>query len=142
MALIEAFSAGAWGELDYEQEAANQRTMARALEGAPSRALRDRVYVPEVRAATRKALVTDWVEGDQLVRASPETIAALVPLGVECFCWQLLGPAWTSGGYSPRRASRKRLARASRNFTGWSSARTTATRIRAICSWTRRAGSL
>ena len=35
-------------------------------------------------------LVTDWVEGDQLVRAEPETIAALVPLGVECFCWQLL----------------------------------------------------
>ena len=51
--------------------------MALALTSASSRALRARVYVPEVREATRKVLVTDWVEGDQLVRAAPEAIAAL-----------------------------------------------------------------
>ena len=89
VSLVEAFSAGAWGELDYEREAENQRFMRAAVLDGPA-AIRRGVVVPEVRAATRRALVTDWVEGDQLARAAPATIQKLVPLGVELFMFQLL----------------------------------------------------
>lgn len=90
VALIESFGQGAWGELDYGAEADNQTRMAQALARAASRRLRNQVVVPRVRIATRKLLVTDWIHGDQLCRASPELIKRLVPLGVELFIWQLL----------------------------------------------------
>ena len=83
--LIDAFCRGAYGELDYEHEAANQRRFKDAIAGR----FRD-VYVPEVRLATRRVLVSDWVEGERLSQASQPTIKKLVPLGVELFCWQLL----------------------------------------------------
>ncbi|KAJ8602666.1 hypothetical protein CTAYLR_004119 [Chrysophaeum taylorii] len=88
--LVEAFARGAWGELDYEMEAAHQTRMARGLERARSRALRTRIIVPAVRVATRKVLATDWVEGEKLSDAPPSAVRALVPLGVELFAWQLL----------------------------------------------------
>src|SRR4029079_157992 len=46
-------------ELDYEIEAANQRTLARAYRDHPF------VYVPDVvaRMSTERVLVTDWVDG-------------------------------------------------------------------------------
>jgi predicted unusual protein kinase regulating ubiquinone biosynthesis (AarF/ABC1/UbiB family) len=86
--LIDAFCKGAYGELDYEHEAANQRRFKDAISSGPA-SLRD-VYVPEVRLATRRVLITDWVEGERLSQASQPTIKRLVPLGVELFCWQLL----------------------------------------------------
>jgi aarF domain-containing kinase len=86
--LIDAFCKGAYGELDYEHEAANQRRFKDAISSGPA-SLRD-VYVPEVRLATRRVLITDWVEGERLSQASQPTIKKLVPLGVELFCWQLL----------------------------------------------------
>ncbi|KAH8058266.1 ABC1 family-like protein [Aureococcus anophagefferens] len=66
-ALVEAFSRGAWSELDYEAEAANQEDMAAKLALATSRTLRR-----------------------NLCRASKAEIARLVPLGVELFMWQML----------------------------------------------------
>ena len=89
-ALVEAFSRGAWSELDYEQEAANQEDMAAKLALATSRSLRRNVHIPAVRLRSRKVLATDWVDGDQLCRASQAEIARLVPLGVELFMWQML----------------------------------------------------
>ena len=86
--LIDAFCRGAYGELDYEHEAANQRRFKEAIANGPA-SLRD-VHVPEVRLATRRVLVSDWVEGERLSQASQPTIKRLVPLGVELFCWQLL----------------------------------------------------
>lgn len=86
--LIDAFCKGAYGELDYEQEACNQRRFKDAVMNGPS-SLRD-VRVPEVRLATRRVLVTDWVAGERLSQAPQATIKQLVPLGVELFCWQLL----------------------------------------------------
>lgn len=90
VALVDSFGAGTWGELDYASEKANQERMAAGLRRASSRRLRNRVVVPEVEIATRKVLVTQWIEGDQLNRCSPETIKSVVPLGVELFMWQLL----------------------------------------------------
>src|SRR5689334_17359923 len=47
-------------ELDYEYEAQNQRTFARAYRGHPF------IYVPDVitRLSRRRVLVTEWVDGD------------------------------------------------------------------------------
>ena len=89
-ALVDAFARGAWGELDYEDEARNQEFMAEALAEAPSRSLREDVFVPAVRLRSRKVIATDWVDGDQLCRATKAEIKRLVPLGVELFVWQLL----------------------------------------------------
>src|SRR5207237_1817151 len=46
-------------ELDYEYEAQNQRTFARAYRGHPF------IYVPDVisRLTTERVLVTEWVDG-------------------------------------------------------------------------------
>merc|ERR1719181_312067 len=64
--------------------------MAAKLALATSRTLRRNVYIPDVRLRSRKVLATDWVDGDQLCRASKAEIARLVPLGVELFMWQML----------------------------------------------------
>jgi predicted unusual protein kinase regulating ubiquinone biosynthesis (AarF/ABC1/UbiB family) len=52
-------------ELDYEYEAQNQRTFARAYRGHPF------IYVPDVitRLSRRRVLVTEWVEGDSFDKA-------------------------------------------------------------------------
>jgi predicted unusual protein kinase regulating ubiquinone biosynthesis (AarF/ABC1/UbiB family) len=47
-------------ELDYRDEAANQRVFAEAFEGD------DRVRVPRVVASAPKAMVSEWVEGQKL----------------------------------------------------------------------------
>ena len=65
-----------------------QKRFKDAIANGPA-SLRD-VYVPEVRLATRRVLISDWVEGERLSQASQPTIKKLVPLGVELFCWQLL----------------------------------------------------
>ena len=38
----------------------------------------------------KESLTTEWIEGEQLAKSSPETIRRLVPLGVRCFLAQLL----------------------------------------------------
>jgi len=54
--------------------------------------MRGAVYVPDVHhhLTTRKVLVSEWVDGTQLAKSSPEVINRLVPVGVECFLSQLL----------------------------------------------------
>jgi predicted unusual protein kinase regulating ubiquinone biosynthesis (AarF/ABC1/UbiB family) len=49
-------------ELDYQQEAANQRTFAAAFSGDPE------LLVPRVVEATDQVLVTEWVDGTPLSR--------------------------------------------------------------------------
>ena len=75
-------------ELDYEQEAANQRHFKSEL------AKRDchRVYVPNVydQFTTEKVLTTQWIDGVPLANSSTETIRELIPVGVELFLTQLL----------------------------------------------------
>ena len=36
-----------------------------------------------------QVLVTEWIEGQQLAKSSPEVIRKLIPVGVECFLIQV-----------------------------------------------------
>ena len=36
-----------------------------------------------------KVLVSEWIEGEQLAKSSPEVINRLIPVGVECFLIQV-----------------------------------------------------
>ena len=52
--------------------------------------LSGKVYVPKVYKATRKVLVTEWIQGKKLADSEVEVIQRLTPVGVECFLIQLL----------------------------------------------------
>jgi len=86
VALLDTFARASYLELDYAAEAANQRRFE--LELVPL--MRGKVYVPKTLMATRKLLVTEWIEGQQLAKSSREVINALTPVGVDCFLHQLL----------------------------------------------------
>lgn len=86
--LLDSFATASYLELDYENEGRNQDRFR--LELLPL--LKDQVRVPNVMwpLTSRKVLTSEWIEGTQLVKSSPETIKRLVPIGVECFLKQLL----------------------------------------------------
>ena len=75
-------------ELDYLNEADNQRRCKEALEPRQ----REKIYVPRVyeEHTTRRVLVTEWIEGAQLAKSPPEVINKLIPVGVECFLIQVI----------------------------------------------------
>jgi aarF domain-containing kinase len=83
--LLDTFAHASFYELDYVHEAANQERFAQHLHTS-------NVYVPTVYHGwtTRRVLTTEWIEGKQLAKSSPETIRRLIPCGVECFLHQLL----------------------------------------------------
>ena len=83
--LLDTFAHASFYELDYVHEAANQERFAKHLHTT-------NVYVPDVYHdwTTRRVLTTEWIEGEQLAKSSPETIRRLIPCGVECFLHQLL----------------------------------------------------
>ena len=89
-ALYEAFARGSYQELDYEHEAASQTEFRHQL--AARRILQQKVVVPQVHhhLTTRTVLTTEWIDGIQLVEASPEELRRLIPVGVELFLTQLL----------------------------------------------------
>ena len=74
----ESFSVIAHDRFDNRVTTGGLAVIAAIANGPAS--LRD-VYVPEVRLATRRVLITDWVEGERLSQASQPTIKKLVPLG-------------------------------------------------------------
>merc|ERR1711994_153982 len=82
------FAGATLKELDYLNEAANQIKCKEALEPRQ----RDKIYIPKVyeKHTTRKVLVTEWIEGEQLAKSQPSVINKLIPVGVECFLIQLL----------------------------------------------------
>jgi len=88
VALLDTFARATMKELDYVNEASNQRKCKTELEPR----LKDRIYVPDVygKYTTRKVLVTEWIEGAQLAKSAPDVINRLIPVGVECFLIQLL----------------------------------------------------
>lgn len=61
-ALVSEMKARVAEELDYELEATRQRAFAEAFAGD------DRIFVPAVRLATPRVLVTDWLDGTPLGR--------------------------------------------------------------------------
>ena len=60
VALTREFAARIGEEVDYNLEAASQQQVSLALEGHP------RFIVPRVHLATRRVLVSDWIEGRKL----------------------------------------------------------------------------
>ena len=96
--LVETFAAASYSELDYVNEGRNQERFSAELVPAMKGAVRvPRVFWKasstegtECQCTTRKVLVTEWIEGQQLAKCSPQTINRLVPTGVACFLSQLL----------------------------------------------------
>jgi len=88
VALLDTFAGATLKELDYINEAANQTRCKLELEPR----LKNQIYVPKVfdKFTTRKVLVSEWIEGEQLAKSSPDVIRRLIPVGVECFLIQLL----------------------------------------------------
>jgi len=88
VALLDTFARATLKELDYINEASNQRRCKEDLEPR----MKNRIYVPEVyeKYTTRKVLVSEWIEGAQLAKSPPDVINRLIPVGVECFLIQLL----------------------------------------------------
>jgi aarF domain-containing kinase len=86
-ALYESFAAGSYAELDYEQEAQNQRRFAEELRVRQCPVIIPRVYEDY---STEKVLTSEWIEGIKLADSSPERIRELIPVGVELFLTQLL----------------------------------------------------
>jgi len=88
VALIDTFGTATLLELDYINEAGNQQKCKDELEPR----MNGRIYIPNVYhdLTTRKVLVTEWIEGEQLAKSPTEVINRLIPIGVECFLVQLL----------------------------------------------------
>lgn len=87
VALLDEWAVGFYTELDFENEARNQRTLKSALQKAV-----DNVYVPSVydELCTRRLLVTEWVDGVKLSECERDDIATLIGTGQEAFLTQLL----------------------------------------------------
>ena len=101
-ALYESFAGGSYQELDYANEAINQKRFQKEL-----RERKSPVKVPDVYAeySTEKVLTSEWIDGIKLADSPPETIRKLIPVGVELFLTQLLD----IGGLSCRSSVRIRL---------------------------------
>jgi len=88
VALLDTFARASYLELDYMHEASNLERFQSEL--VPR--MGGLVYVPscERPLTTRKVLVTEWIEGEQLARSPPDVIKRLTAVGVACFLAQLL----------------------------------------------------
>lgn len=86
--LLDTFASASLKELDYINEAANQEEFRREF----MHRMGSKVYIPAVHDqwTTRKVLVTEWIEGEQLAKSNSDVINTLTPVGVECFLAQLL----------------------------------------------------
>lgn len=86
--LIDAFASASYLELDYCHEAINQQHFIDLIKKKSF----SHVYVPKVylQYSSRRVLTTEWIDGNQLAKSSPEVIRELVPIGVEFFLSQLL----------------------------------------------------
>jgi aarF domain-containing kinase len=88
VALLNEWAIGFYTELDFLNEAANQKYLKEGLarEGVTG------VYVPEVNQdlTTRRILVSEWIDGKKLSECPPEQIKAVTADAQEAFLCQLL----------------------------------------------------
>ena len=88
VALLNEWAVGFYTELDFLNEAANQKRLSDLLiqEGVTG------VYVPKVyeKLCTRRVLVSEWIDGVKLSNCDPATIKSLIPEAQEAFLTQLL----------------------------------------------------
>ncbi|CAN0148454.1 unnamed protein product, partial [Ascophyllum nodosum] len=69
--LLRVWATGFYQELDFLNEANNQKRMQKALSG-----LKGQVFVPDVmlELSTRRVLVSEWVDGIKLTKADPAEV--------------------------------------------------------------------
>ena len=88
VALLNEWAVGFYTELDFLNEAANQKRLSELLqqEGVTG------VYVPKVydNLCTRRVLVSEWIDGVKLSNCDAATIKSLIPEAQEAFLTQLL----------------------------------------------------
>jgi predicted unusual protein kinase regulating ubiquinone biosynthesis (AarF/ABC1/UbiB family) len=87
VALLNEWAIGFYTELDFTNEARNQRRLREDLIANNVKG----VFVPKVYEdlCTRRILVSEWVEGRKLSSCSQEELARLTPLAQEAFLVQL-----------------------------------------------------
>mmetsp|Transcript_3840 Transcript_3840/g.11450 ORF Transcript_3840/g.11450 Transcript_3840/m.11450 type:complete len:761 (+) Transcript_3840:40-2322(+) len=88
MELLNTWASGFYEELDFTNEAFNQIQFKELLAKSGLK----NVMVPEVimEYSTRRLLISEWVDGIKLTKASPEQIKDLIDIGNEAFLTQLL----------------------------------------------------
>jgi predicted unusual protein kinase regulating ubiquinone biosynthesis (AarF/ABC1/UbiB family) len=86
VALTREIAARISEEVDYSLEAGNQRQAAAAFAGHPT------FFVPEVRAATERVLITDWVDGTKLGAVSDWPSAERNRVGLQYVRFLFAGP--------------------------------------------------
>jgi len=98
VSLLNEWAVGFYTELDFLNEARNQRRFREEVMEASTG-----VYVPEVfeGLCTRRVLVTEWVDGVKLSECSTEEVRELSAIGQECFLVQLLDKGLFHGDPHP-----------------------------------------
>ena len=91
-AFLNGFAHGAFMELNYRAEAANQIYFREELHSRFNSGKKKKVIVPKVHEqfTTNSVLVSEWIEGIPLAQAPVQQIQQLIPIGVELFLCQLL----------------------------------------------------
>jgi len=87
VALLNEWAIGFYTELDFQNEAKNQRTLRQALIDNDVKG----VIVPQVydHLCTRRILVSEWIDGKKLSQCTQEEITRVTPLAQEAFLVQL-----------------------------------------------------
>ena len=88
VALLNEWAVGFYTELDFVNEAANQKRITQLMkdEGV------DGIYVPKVYEdlCTRRIMVSEWIDGKKLSDCTPQEIKETIPQAQEAFLTQLL----------------------------------------------------
>lgn len=86
-ALVDTFAKGSYMELDYENEAQNQKYIKQEL-------LKRKcdVKIPTVydKYTSQRVITSEWIDGIKLADAPPDVIYSLIPTGIDLFITQLL----------------------------------------------------
>ena len=96
VALLNEWSVGFYTELDFNNEAQNQKNLREMLIKNNIKG----VTVPKVyeELCTRRILVSEWIEGKKLSEATPQQIADVTPLCQEAFLVQLFSEGFFHAG--------------------------------------------
>ena len=89
-ALLDSFASGFYEELDFKNEAENQKRARKAILDTTAGA----VYVPKVfdEYTSRRLLVSEFVYGKKLTTCEPAELRRLTAVAQECFLRMLLDP--------------------------------------------------
>lgn len=86
VALTRELSERIFEEVDYRLESASQQQAADGFRGHPD------FLVPDVRAASRRAMVSDWIDGDKLITATDLPPAERNRIGINYVRFLFAGP--------------------------------------------------